>query len=81
MHTFNICHFDIKTDNIGWSYTFKKLVFLDFGLTEAVFESKGFKTSTDFKGTFRYCSPEMKKLYHLKQPLLIDTYYNDLYSL
>lgn len=81
MHLVNLCHFDIKIDNVGWSPTFKKLVFLDFGLTAAVPEPKGYKTLTDFKGTYNYCSPEMKKLYHLRESSYVDSYYNDLYCL
>lgn len=81
MHNLNICHFDIKLENVGWSEAYKKFVFLDFGLTQAVFEPKGYKTKTNFRGTFRYCSPEMRKLYYIKNSSLIDPYYNDLHSL
>ena len=81
MHSFNICHFDIKVDNIGWSEAYKKLIFFDFGMTEVVDAPQGFKTKTNFKGTYNFCSPEMKKLYHLKTHSFVDAYYNDLHCL
>jgi len=41
LHLFNIIHFDIKPDNIGFSNHFKKWVFLDFGLTKIIKERPG----------------------------------------
>lgn len=79
MHSFNICHFDIKLDNIGWSSTFQKLVFLDFGMTEIIDVSQGYKKLITFRGTYNYCSAEMKKFYHLKVASFVDTYWNDLH--
>lgn len=46
MHNLQICHLDIKYENIGWSATFKKFVFLDFGLSMIVNEPIGKKTLT-----------------------------------
>ena len=36
---------------------------------------------TRFKGSFNYCSPEMKKLFTLKEDGYVDFYYNDLHCL
>lgn len=33
MHSLNIIHGDIKLENIMWSSTFQKNVFIDFGLS------------------------------------------------
>jgi len=57
MHRFNIVHFDIKPENIMFSPTFKKAVFIDFGLSEIIKESFGHKSLFKFRGTLEYCSP------------------------
>jgi hypothetical protein len=44
-------------------------------------EPIGKKSKTKFIGTFSYASPEMKKLYFLKDYGYVDLYYNDLYGL
>ena len=36
LHKFKIIHFDIKPDNICFSQTFNKYVFIDFGLSKLV---------------------------------------------
>lgn len=81
MHSLGICHLDIKKENIGWSETYKKLVFLDFSFTFNTKSEIGEKTNTGFAGTYSYCSPEMKKLYWLGTTSEIDLYYNDLFCL
>jgi tRNA A-37 threonylcarbamoyl transferase component Bud32 len=35
MHTVQICHYDIKPENIVYSKKLKKMVFIDFGYTDA----------------------------------------------
>lgn len=34
MHTLQIIHGDIKNENIMWSPTFQKNIFVDFGLSQ-----------------------------------------------
>jgi len=36
MHSFGIIHGDIKSDNIMWSPSFEKWVFIDFGLSQVL---------------------------------------------
>ncbi len=50
-----MAHFDIKKDNILYSPTFNKAVFIDYGLTEFIYEDIGNKSLTNFKGTISYC--------------------------
>ena len=56
MHILKIIHRDIKPDNIMYSPTFKKLVFIDFGGCLIINEPLGAKTFTYFFGTTKYCS-------------------------
>ena len=62
MHSLNVCHRDIKLDNLAWSERRRKFVLLDFNFSEVLREPVGFKTLAHFAGTFTYCSPEMRKL-------------------
>ncbi len=66
LHYLQICHLDIKLDNIAWSPTFSKFVFIDYGFSKYVVEPINKKTKTKFIGSFGYASPEMKKLYFIK---------------
>lgn len=72
---------DIKNDNVGWSPSFNKFVFLDFNLTKVVVEDIGYTTYSSFVGSYVYSSPEMKKLYFLRSKSYVDLYFNDLYGL
>lgn len=76
MHLLHIIHFDIKPDNICYSNTFKKYVFIDLGLHRVVEEDIGEKTLTDFRGSMLYCSKELANCC-LKGEQYIDVYYND----
>ena len=42
---------DIKPENIMFSPSQEKLVFIDFGFSELIEEEAGFKTLTSFQGT------------------------------
>lgn len=54
-----VVHFDIKPDNIMFSPTFNKMVFIDLGLSAPVEAEIGEKILTNFRGTLDYSSPEM----------------------
>lgn len=56
LHYFRLVHMDIKPENIMFSKTYEKLVFIDFGFSRVVNEEKGYKTKTQFHGSIRYCS-------------------------
>lgn len=55
MHSLNIIHGDIKLENVMWSSTFQKNVFIDFGLSRILKQSIGELTYTSFFGTYHYC--------------------------
>jgi serine/threonine protein kinase len=76
MHELNIVHCDIKPDNIVISEELGEPLFIDFGLSEIIKESCGFKTLCAFRGTPNYCSPEMIGIIG-KGAAFVDLYYND----
>lgn len=78
LHSLNICHKDIKYENIGYSKIYEKFVFLDFGFSKCLSEPIGYKSITNYEGTFNYSSDEMKKLYFLRRKSHVDLYFNDL---
>jgi serine/threonine protein kinase len=43
MHSLNIVHLDIKPQNIVYSNIYKKLVFIDFGMSECKYINFGKK--------------------------------------
>lgn len=57
MHSLKFIHFDIKPANIMFSYTLKKYVLIDFGISISITELPGDKVLTNFKGTYSYASP------------------------
>jgi serine/threonine protein kinase len=56
MHSLKVVHRDIKPDNIMYSKSFKKHVFIDFGGSVLLKESIGEKSLTKFLGTTGFCS-------------------------
>lgn len=72
---------DIKPDNLAFSPTFKKCVYIDYGLSLLLQTKIGYKTYTKFAGTLNYCSEEMKFTYFFQKGKFIDLYYNDSISL
>ena len=79
MHRFGVVHLDINPENIMWSPSKKKPVFIDFGFSDVVREECGFKTLTSFHGTPTYASREMLKLFSLEyKEGYVDLFYNDL---
>jgi serine/threonine protein kinase len=51
---------DIKPENICFSPTLKKYIFIDYGLGKIIREKIGSKTLTPFRGSLIFCSKEMK---------------------
>ena len=81
IHSLNICHGDIKSQNVMWSNEKNKMIFIDFGLSRIVKENIGETTVTRFVGTFCNVSPQMQKTYRLNKGFWVDLYYNDLWGL
>ena len=59
LHHFKIVHMDIKPENIMLSPSFRKPVFIDFGLSKIIKEEKGYKSLSGFVGTVNFCYKEM----------------------
>ena len=68
MHSLKIVHRDIKERNVAWSHHFQRWVFIDFGFATVLKEKIGEKSTTKFIGTYRYTTPELQRLYLLKNP-------------
>jgi serine/threonine protein kinase len=66
LHSFRIAHRDIKPENIMLSPTFRKPVFIDFGLSTMVPEALGEKSLTNFAGSINFCSKEMANAFWSK---------------
>lgn len=56
MHCLNFTHNDIKPDNIMFSPSYNKIVFIDFGLSQENRQSYGQMKVENAKGTLFYCS-------------------------
>lgn len=56
MHRLHFIHYDIKPENIMYSASFRKIVFIDFGLSTLIRENIGEKSATMFVGTINFCS-------------------------
>ena len=66
MHKLKIIHRDIKPENIMLSPSYRKPVFIDFGLSTIIKEEIGIKTFTSFAGSMNFASEEMVKSYEKK---------------
>lgn len=76
-----IVHNDIKPGNIMFSQSYMKNVFIDFGISDILCQNYGEKTLTFFKGTFTFCSDEMKNIFEKSRLSMIDLYKNDVIML
>jgi serine/threonine protein kinase len=81
LHQFRIIHFDIKPLNLGWSSALDKMILYDYGLTAQVISKIGEAELYTFRGTYIYCSDEMKKIRSDDNLGYVDCYYNDFYGL
>jgi serine/threonine protein kinase len=81
MHALHLMHSDIKPENIMYSPHYKKLVFVDFGLSTIVSEELGGQSRTKFRGSVNFCCLDMAKLFSKRKNGFVDLYYNDLYAL
>ena len=66
---------------MAYSPSFKKCVFIDYGLSIVIDDVVGYKTYSNFVGTLAYCSDKKKKTYFIQKARLIDLYHNDSVSL
>ena len=80
LHRNRVVHMDIKPDNVIFSPTFKKVVFIDYGFSEIIEEEVGFKTLTAFQGSPQFISREMMTLFGKGDSIkdYVDLYFNDL---
>ena len=62
MHSLHIIHGDIKPENVMFSPSLKKFVFVDYGVSRIIKEERGEKTFTHYFGTPNYSSQEMLEL-------------------
>ena len=81
LHKLRIVHQDIKPDNIMFSPSKKKMVFVDFGLSQIIQEELGKQTITSYVGSINFCCLEMKNCFNSKTNGYVDLYYNDLFCL
>lgn len=80
LHSLHIAHCDVKTNNILFSPSFRKLVFIDFGVSRLLSETPGYTTPTRFVGTLETSSPAMAALLATNQVGYVDLYYNDAFA-
>lgn len=71
----------MKEQNVGWSPSFKRWIFLDFGFAKFLRENIGYKSYGRFIGTYKYTLKQLQELFHLERPGKIDFYYNDMSGL
>ena len=81
LHKLKIVHQDIKPENIMFSPSKKKGVFIDFGLSKLLAEIVGHQTLTNYVGSINYCCEEMTHCFKSKKKGMVDLYYNDFYCL
>ena len=81
MHSLHITHGNIKPDNIMFSPSLKKFVFVDFGVSRIIKEEKGEKTMSGCFGTPQYWSEDMLILNMTNKEGEVDLYKNDEHCL
>ncbi len=82
LHSLKLTHNDIKTANIVYSKTFRKLVLIDYGLSDVSGVELGFMKMEHRKGSIDYCCEDMRRLFFgsLAEGM-VDMYYNDAVGL
>jgi serine/threonine protein kinase len=55
MHSVRLIHNDVKPENIMYSHQLKKYVFIDFGISEFIYETLGKMSIVVFRGSYNYC--------------------------
>ena len=81
MHSLQIIHGDIKPENVMFSPSLQKYVFVDFGLSRILAQKRGQTTFTHYFGTPPFSSAEMRKLYEEDTTGEVDLYKNDEHCL
>jgi hypothetical protein len=66
-----------------YSHKYEKFVMIDFGMSELKNFPQKYLELEKFKGTYHYCSEEMKSLFFADRKMrgYVDVYYNDCYCL
>lgn len=81
LHKLNITHNDIKPENIIFSPSLNRLVFIDFGLSQSHQQPVGYMKMESGKGSLHYCCDDMKKLMLANNAAgYVDMYYNDIWA-
>ena len=74
-------HRDVKVANFLWSSSKNKYVLIDYGLSKVIQEEENQKSYVGFAGSYNYCSPEIKKLYFIKERNWVNLYESDYYAM
>ncbi len=63
MHKLHLVHKDIKPENILFSETRNKYIYVDFGMTAFIKESFTQRSLSQYEGTLKYSSVKMRAIY------------------
>lgn len=79
MHSKNVCHRDIKPQNIILDLGYECSL-IDFGISKKLKKEEFDKTTTGVKGTFKYLAPELMSK-KAKDKSYIDLFACDMWAL